>query len=115
MFDRREKNRKIFEDTMLQYTTNERLKRAVDGSRSKQRFIAGTEAVEKKQPDRMREGRVIVSDKRTLEASEKYAKEGKRVCVLNFASATNPGGGGSTWIFSTRGVYLPLQYAVSMS
>lgn len=39
------------------------------------------------------EGNVVVSGKRTLEASENYAKQGKRVCVLNFASATNPGGG----------------------
>lgn len=29
-----------------------------------------------------------------MEASESYAKQNKRVCVLNFASATNPGGGG---------------------
>ncbi|MFR2736293.1 MAG: poly(ADP-ribose) glycohydrolase domain-containing protein [Blautia producta] len=35
----------------------------------------------------------MVSGKRTLEASESYAKQNKRVCVLNFASATNPGGG----------------------
>ena len=40
-----------------------------------------------------REGKVVVSSKRTLEASETYAKQGKKVCVLNFASATNPGGG----------------------
>ena len=38
------------------------------------------------------EGRILVSGKRALEASEIYAKQGKRVCVLNFASATNPGG-----------------------
>lgn len=37
--------------------------------------------------------KVVVSGKRTLEASESYAKEGKKVCILNFASATNPGGG----------------------
>lgn len=36
---------------------------------------------------------VVVSSKRSLEASETYAKQGKKVCVLNFASATNPGGG----------------------
>lgn len=38
-------------------------------------------------------GNAIVSGKRTLEASESYAKQNERVCVLNFASATNPGGG----------------------
>lgn len=34
---------------------------------------------------------IIVSRKRTLEAAKAYT--GKKVCVLNFASATNPGGG----------------------
>lgn len=29
-------------------------------------------------------GNVIVSGKRTLEASESYAKQNERVCVLNF-------------------------------
>lgn len=37
--------------------------------------------------------KVIVSPKRTLEAAASYAYAGKKVCVLNFASATNPGGG----------------------
>ena len=35
--------------------------------------------------------KIVVSKKRSLEAAEGYP--GKRVCVLNFASATNPGGG----------------------
>lgn len=34
---------------------------------------------------------VIVSKKRTLEAAADYAD--RQVCVLNFASASNPGGG----------------------
>ena len=37
--------------------------------------------------------KVVVSPKRTLEAAAPYAYAGKKVCVLNFASATNPGGG----------------------
>lgn len=37
------------------------------------------------------EASVIVSGKRTLQAASKY--KGKKTCVLNFASATNPGGG----------------------
>lgn len=36
---------------------------------------------------------VVVSSKRTLEVAAPYAYAGKKVCVLNFASATNPGGG----------------------
>ena len=38
-----------------------------------------------------REARIIVSCKRTLEAASSY--KGKKVCIMNFASATNPGGG----------------------
>ena len=37
--------------------------------------------------------KVVVSRKRTLEAAEPYVREGKKTCILNFASATNPGGG----------------------
>ena len=37
--------------------------------------------------------RVLVSMRRSLEAAAPYAREGKKTCVLNFASATNPGGG----------------------
>ena len=35
----------------------------------------------------------MISPKRTLEAAAPYAYAGKKVCILNFASATNPGGG----------------------
>ena len=44
-------------------------------------------------PNKTEKAKVIVSGKRSLEAAESYAKQGKKVCVLNFASATNPGGG----------------------
>lgn len=37
--------------------------------------------------------RIVVSGKRTLEAARAYAGGEGRVCVLNFASATSPGGG----------------------
>ena len=37
--------------------------------------------------------KIVVSSKCSLETAEVYAKQVKKVCVLNFASATNPGGG----------------------
>ncbi len=92
MFSRREKNVKIFKDTEYRYQTNEKLKAAVQKSIARQKLIWENEEVLGKQ-NGSREGKVVVSRKRTLEASEQYAKQGKRVCVLNFASATNPGGG----------------------
>lgn len=56
-------------------------------------FIAGKSVVDVPVPSKTEKAKVIVSGKRSLEAAESYAKQGKKVCVLNFAFATNPGGG----------------------
>lgn len=40
-----------------------------------------------------KDAEIVVSGKRTFEAAEAYAKSGKKVAVLNFASFTSPGGG----------------------
>ena len=56
-------------------------------------FIAEKSTVDAPAPSKTEKAKVIVSGKRSLEAAEHYAKQGKKVCVLNFASATNPGGG----------------------
>ena len=92
MYDRRTKHAMIFKDTEYMYQTNKKLKSAVKNSIDGQKIILADEMVDYKVADGCA-GKVVVSGKRTLEASEKYAKQGKRVCVLNFASATNPGGG----------------------
>lgn len=92
MFDRRTKNAEIFKDTELMYRTNENLKAVVKKSMISQKLLLTDDAVDYEIISG-RAGKVVVSGKRTLEASESYAKQGKRVCVLNFASATNPGGG----------------------
>lgn len=92
MYDRREKNAKIFKDTEYMYHTNVLLKSAVEDSRDKQKLILASDELEVR-CEGGRAGKVVVSGKRTLEASELYTKQGKKVCVLNFASATNPGGG----------------------
>jgi len=92
MFDKRTKNAEIFKDTEYMYRTNEKLKAAVKNSIVCQKLILANDAVEYDVVNG-HAGQVAVSGKRTLEASETYAKQGKRVCVLNFASATNPGGG----------------------
>lgn len=92
MYDRRAKNTMIFKDTEYMYQTNEKLKAAVKNSIDSQKLILADEMVDYEVAGGCA-GKIVVSGKRTLEASEKYAKQGKRVCVLNFASATNPGGG----------------------
>lgn len=92
MYDRRIRNAEIFKDTEYMYKTNAVLKEAVDSSVKQQKLIIEESEVAYDARNDL-EGKVVVSGKRTLEASEIYAKRGKRVCVLNFASATNPGGG----------------------
>ena len=92
MYDRREKNAQIFKDTEYHYSTNEILKSVIEMSGNNQQLILEDDVVEIEKAGN-RVGKVVVSGKRTLEASELYAKQGQKVCVLNFASATNPGGG----------------------
>ena len=92
MFDRRAKNAEIFRDTEHLYKNDEILKEVVKQSVNNQMLILAGDKVDCETTGG-RSGKVVVSGKRTLEASEPYAKQGKRVCVLNFASATNPGGG----------------------
>ena len=93
MIDRRTKNAEIFRDTERRYTSDPALMSAVQQSTNNQVFIAETENVAVPSVYKTGKANVIVSEKRSLEAAESYAKQGKKVCVLNFASATNPGGG----------------------
>ena len=92
MFDRREKNAEIFKDTEQQYRSNNELKAAIKKSISEQVFISADESCEIS-GSLEKVGEVVVTSAKTFEAGRKYANQGKKVCVLNFASATNPGGG----------------------
>ena len=93
MIDRRIKNAEIFRDTERRYTTDKVLIQTVRQSIEAQVFIAEKSVIDVPVPSKTEKAKVIVSGKRSLEAAESYAKQGKKVCVLNFASATNPGGG----------------------
>ena len=93
MIDRRTKNAEIFRDTERRYTSDSALMTTVQHSIQAQVFIAETDNIIIPSAYKSEKAKVIVSGKRSLEAAESYAKQGKKVCVLNFASATNPGGG----------------------
>lgn len=93
MIDRRTKNAEIFRDTERRYTSEATLIQAVQKSTEAQVFISEHDSVIVPMPRKTEKANVVVSGKRSLEAAESYAKQGKRVCVLNFASATHPGGG----------------------
>lgn len=92
MFDRREKNIEIFKDSMELMKNNYRLNKSIDESISKQKLYLESDVIEiPDSPNKI--CKIVVSKKRSFEAASEYAKLGKRVCVLNFASSTNPGGG----------------------
>ena len=91
--ERKEKNAKIFQETQERYTTDQILKRSISQSILGQLFISEETTIDIPKSNNAKNAKIIVSKKRSLEAAEKYAKEGKKVCVLNFASAKTPGGG----------------------
>ncbi|MBO4395943.1 MAG: TIGR02452 family protein [Eubacterium sp.] len=86
----REENVQVFEDTKKMYLNINKLKNSIGESLSGQRIYPETESV-KKPEKKDYDTRVVVTRSRSIEAAMNY--RGKKVCVHNFASATNPGGG----------------------
>ena len=94
MVDRREHNVEIFKDSMQWITEHAKLKAALKESIQAQELFLEIEEVKQGNIEqRFDETKIVVSKKRSFEAASSYARAGKKVAVLNFASATNPGGG----------------------
>lgn len=88
----RAKNIEVFEDTKRLSETNSYLINAICESRAKQYVITENIKIETTEKHRFKKpATIFVSKKRSLEAARNYV--GQKVCVHNFASATNPGGG----------------------
>lgn len=89
----RQENINIFEDTRKWYTEDVELQEKIHQSQKNTQFYPlGSIAVDKKDLVRFSDkASIVVSKNRTLQAAGQYM--GKKVTVLNFASATNPGGG----------------------
>ena len=87
----RNENIAIFEDSQKMCTKNPVLRDAIVKANLQQEVILQNDPLEKNFQDKGQPAKITVSKRRTLEAAQKY--KGKKVCVLNFASATNPGGG----------------------
>lgn len=94
----RDENVKIFQDTEERVKKDPGLQEAVKYSVAEQVLIPEMMEVTDLMPelaqnrDRYeKDAEIIVSKKRSYEAAAGYP--GERVCVHNFASATNPGGG----------------------
>lgn len=95
MDDDRKKRIEIFEDTMELCKSDPRLAEAIAASRAGTVFYPADEYPEIKKAPGERPAEISVTAERTLEAAKRLLKKhnGKRAAVLNFASATRPGGG----------------------
>ena len=88
---RREDNIEVFEDTTAFVDECEKLQNAIVATRKNQRLYLAADSIPEPVNRYGQQAKVIVSGKRTLEAASGYSD--KKTCILNFASATNPGGG----------------------
>ena len=89
----KENNIKIFKDTLQQISKSKPLQDAVEYSNGKQFYLAAGTTLPPIMLNLNRftePAKIIVSKESSFNAARKYYKN---VCVLNFASATNPGGG----------------------
>ena len=84
MIDRRLKNAQIFSDTEQRYKTDSTLIQSTKESISSQDFIDERVSVKETMEKGCKKAKIVVSGKRSLEAAELYAKQGEKVCVLNF-------------------------------
>lgn len=88
----REENVKVFEDSMRLCREHARLIKATVGAIVAQKLILETDTLQEIKKKIYEDvAQVVVSKKRSFEAASAY--KGQKVCVLNFASAGNPGGG----------------------
>ena len=93
--DYKKLNIEVYEDTAERCRTNARLRESIERSIREQKFTGELENIIVKNRKIFTErANIIVSQKRTLEAAKAYANT--KVAVLNFASASHPGGGVTT-------------------
>ena len=89
--DSREERRENFEETRRLFSTDKRLMDSVTFSKENQQVIAEEAKIITPKAKYDMPAKVSVSQKRSLAAASEYLEQ--KVCVLNFASATNAGGG----------------------
>ena len=81
----------VFDDTLERISEDPDLLLAQKQSIAGQKLIMESDALDLPAPAYSEDAQVVVTRNRSFEAAANYI--GQRVCVLNFASATNPGGG----------------------
>ena len=83
----------VFEGTRTLCMNHPFLKSAICASQKSQQINWEGEKIEYGEARFAAPAQMILSAKKTVEAAMPYAREGKRVCILNFASSVAPGGG----------------------
>ena len=84
----------VFEDTMLILNSDMNPEQEnILKSIKNQIFISHNQSIILPKPTKKQKLEVHVSGMRTMEAAQQYVQKEKHVAVLNFASATQPGGG----------------------
>ena len=83
----------IFENTMERCGSDETLKKAVASSVERQTVTFEKDPVPEPAPRFTTPANCVVSTRRSFEAAGPYSREGRKTCVLNFASFVTPGGG----------------------
>lgn len=87
----RSENVAIFEHTQKLLRTDSKLVSAIKQSIATQEVLLETDEIEMSAPRFQLPAKIVVSKKRSFAAAQAYLPA--QICVLNFASATNPGGG----------------------
>ena len=89
----RDENRLVFQDTEKMCMTNKTLVEAIKRSNKEQSIILENDEIEGLAKEKRYDepGRILVSKNRSFYAAARY--KDMKVCVHNFASASNPGGG----------------------
>lgn len=83
----------IFEGTRALCMQNPMLQSAISASQKGQQIYWEGEKIGYGEAQFEAPAAMILSSKKTVEAAMPYARKGKRVCILNFASSVSPGGG----------------------
>lgn len=87
----RNENVAIFEDTIIWCKKDPELVEAINKSNQQQQLVLESDTVQLIPSQYTESAQIIVSGRRSLEAAQRYPEY--KTCVMNFASATNPGGG----------------------
>ena len=88
----RDENIAVFKDAEKLCRENARLKESIIKSVAQQKLVVESDIIPVTSKNIYAEpAQIVVSKKRSFEAASQY--KGKKICVHNFASASNPGGG----------------------